>query len=926
MPDKTQPLKTSPNSVIDMLSGLFSQFVSDDDWQIKTCKQLIRDSQELMDQSFRDGTNVREIIEARSWLIDQILIRCWQRIHWPASILLVAVGGYGRGELHPYSDIDLLILSDTEADQNLQEAISPFIQFLWDIGLEVGHAVRTTQQCIELAQTDITVCTNLIESRVLAGEKHPFDTVLRAVYSDEIWPGSTFFDAKAEEQNRRHDKYNDTEYDLEPNVKSSPGALRDIHIIAWITRYYYANHSSYTSQSSLSTFVDDELFTWEELKALEDCRQFLWKVRYGLHMLARRSEDRLLFDHQRNLAEIFGYSDDDHQLAVEQFMRDYYNAVGRISALNELLLQHFEERILNAGSPRKTVALNSRFNVCNHYIEVNSEQLFELQPIVILEIFVILAENRELKGITAPTIRLLRKNLERIDDDFRRDPNNGQMFMRLLAAPYSMVTQLQRMQRYGILGQYIPEYDRIIGQMQHDLFHAYTVDAHTLLLMRFLRQFTNPSLEANFPLVNRVIKSIEKVELLFLAALFHDIAKGQGGNHSLLGEQDALEFCERIQLPKRDGKLVAWLVRQHLTMSMTAQRKDISDPDEIHKFAELVGDQSHLDHLFLLTVADINATNSELWNDWRASLMRQLYLETRRALRRGLENPADRQELIAERQASAVVLLNDKISASQCEDIWRDAGDEYFLRETAQTIAGNTEAIANHGDSREPLIVITETTNRAFDGGTQIFIYTPDQDNLFAASASALDSLNLNIQDARIITSGGNMVLNTYIVLDHEGKSLGHDPEIHHKIKQVLLRDLADANQFPELVKRHTPRQKRHFNTPTQVLVSNDEIDMHAGKSSHNGTQYTTIEVITADRPGLLARVGRVFLEHEILLHQAKIATLGERVDDVFFITDLQHQPITAADRLQRLADAIRSVLDEQNGTVSHISPSAKTS
>ena len=501
--------------------------------------------------------------------------------------------------------------------------------------------------------------------------------------------------------------------------------------------------------------------------------------------------------------------------------------------------------------------------------------------------------------------------------------------MRLLRAPYSMVTQLQRMQRYGILGLYIPEYGRIIGQMQHDLFHTYTVDAHTLLLMRFLRQFTNPALEAKFPLVNRVIKSIEQVELLFLAGLFHDIAKGQGGNHSLLGERDALEFCERIQLSKRDGKLVAWLVRQHLTMSMTAQRKDISDPDEIHAFAALVGDQHHLDHLFLLTVADINATNAELWNDWRASLMRQLYLETRRALRRGLENPTDKHELIAERQAAAITLLNGKISAEKCLDIWNNAGDEYFLRETAQTIAGHTEAIANHGESREPLIVINETTNRNFDGGTQIFIYTANQDNLFAASASALDSLNLNIHDARIITSGRNMVLNTYIVLDHEGKSLGDAPDIHEKIKQLLLQDLADPHQFPALVKRHTPRQKRHFNTPTQVLLSNDDADLPAVNTgqtsdqpanqpshqttSHNDLRYTLMEVITADRPGLLAKVGRVFVEQGILLHKAKIATLGERVDDIFFITNIRHKPITEPGALEALSGAIRLALDEPN-------------
>jgi [protein-PII] uridylyltransferase len=462
--------------------------------------------------------------------------------------------------------------------------------------------------------------------------------------------------------------------------------------------------------------------------------------------------------------------------------------------------------------------------------------------------------------------------------------------------------------------------------MQHDLFHTYTVDAHTLLLMRFIRHFFDPVQDAQFPLVNHVVHSIEKIELLYLAALFHDISKGQGGNHSLLGEQEALGFCKRIQLSSQDGKLVAWLVRQHLTMSMTAQRKDISDPDEIHQFAELVADQNHLDHLFLLTVADINATNAELWNDWRASLMRQLYLETSRALRRGLEDPVDRQELITERQINAIALLDGKVDAQRCRDIWDNAGDEYFLRETAETIADHTKAIANHGDNTEPLIVISETTHREFDGGTQIFIYTQDQDNLFAASASALDSVNLSIHDARIITSGNNMVLNTYIVLDSEGKSLGDDPQIYQKIKQALLRDLSDPKQFPDLVKRHTPRQKRHFNTPTQVTLSNADTKPHADEPIQSTAQYTSMALITADRPGLLARVGRVFVEQGILLHKAQIATLGERVDDVFFITDIHHQPITTPEHLQNLSDAIRSALDKQNGTAQKPKSSATPS
>jgi [protein-PII] uridylyltransferase len=425
-------------------------------------------------------------------------------------------------------------------------------------------------------------------------------------------------------------------------------------------------------------------------------QQFLWKLRYGLHYLEGRCEDRLLFDKQRELAGLFGYHDDERSLGVEKLMQQYYRAVANLRELNDVLLQHLDEVILRADERDNIKPLNNRFQIHNDYIEVVANNVFKRAPFALLEIFVLMAQNPQIKGIRAATIRLIRDHRRLIDDEFRNDIRAVTLFMELLRSPHQMTLQLRRMSRYGILGRYLPEFGQITGQMQHDLFHIYTVDAHTLQVVENMRRFLEPEAEENFPVASQIAHNLPKIDLLYIAGLYHDIAKGRGGDHSTLGMIDAQNFCKRHRLSQWDANLVSWLVEKHLLMSMTAQRKDISDPDVIREFAETVGDKLHLDYLFTMTVADICATNPELWNSWRASLLRQLYYNTRRALRTGLENIVDREERIADKKSSALDRLADStLTEQQIETIWANADDEYFVRESADNIAWHTEAIAS---------------------------------------------------------------------------------------------------------------------------------------------------------------------------------------------------------------------------------------
>lgn len=857
---------------------------------IPAFKKAIRQAREVLDGRFKSGREIRRLIEDRAWFVDNILQQAWDQFDWSedADIALLAVGGYGRGELHPYSDIDLLILLDSADHDVFRDSIERFLTLLWDIGLEVGQSVRSVDECVTEARADLTVITNLMESRTIAGPERLRQRMLAVTSTREMWPSKEFFLAKRAEQKNRHHKYFDTEYNLEPNVKGSPGGLRDIQTILWVARRQYGT-------LNLHALADEGFLLESENALLASSQEFLWKVRYALHMLAGRSEDRLLFDYQTGIARLLGYEDSDAKLAIERFMQKYYRVVMSIAQLSDLIIQHFEEVILADDEGTVTETINSRFQLHDGYIEATHPNVFIRTPFAMLEIFVLMAQRPEIKGVRADTIRLLREHRYLINDEFRNDIRNTSLFIELFKCEIGIHRNLRRMNRYGILGLYLPEFGHIVGQMQHDLFHIYTVDAHTLNLIKHLRKLQYTQVSEKFPLASKLMARLPKPELIYLAGLYHDIGKGRGGDHSELGAVDAEAFGVRHRLPQWDTQLIVWLVQNHLVMSTTAQRKDLSDPQVIHDFAQFVGDEVHLDYLYVLTIADINATNPTLWNSWRASLLRQLYTETKRALKRGLENPVDREEQIRGTQSAALdILVRSGTDPDDVEQLWSQLGDDYFLRHTAGDVAWHSDAILQQPADGGPLVLIKETTQREFEGGTQIFIYAPDQHDFFAVTVAAMDQLNLNIHDARVITSTSQFTLDTYIVLDSEGGSIGDNPERIKAIREGLAEALRNPDDYPTIIKRRVPRQLKHFAFAPVVTISNDA-----------QRPVTVLELSAPDRPGLLARLGKIFLEFDLSLQNAKIATLGERVEDVFFLTDENHQPLSDPQLCKRLQDEI---------------------
>ncbi len=843
----------------------------------KTIKAYLKESRKIMAEAFSKEEPIENLLTKQSQITDEVIHQLWNTLTWEGdqNICLIAVGGYGRGELHPYSDIDLLCLVSEQTRTDNNEKIQAFFTALWDAGLEVGHSVRTLNECITLAKEDITVITNMMECRFLFGDHALFVLLKDEIAPNKIWSPKEFFEGKRLEQKERHKKHNNTEYNLEPNVKTSPGGLRDIQTIIWIAKRFY-------TVDTLHDLVQIGVFTEEEYNLLNTSQNFLSQVRYALHLIIGRDDNRLLFDYQRQVAEKFGFTDSNIQLAVEQLMKRYYRVALTVSELNDLFLQHFEELLMEPIDPKKITPLNEHFQIRNHFIEAMHPNIFSENPACLLEVFILIANHPEIEGIRASTIRLIRDHRYLIDDQFRQNKHIKDLFIQLLRSPYRLFTQLRRMKRYGILGRYIPAFGKIIGQMQFDLFHIYTVDAHTLLVVRNMRFFQLPDQKKFFPLAAQVIQQLPKIEILYLAGLFHDIAKGRGGDHSTIGADEAKIFCLDHGLSEYDAQLVSWLVKNHLFMSITAQKKDISDPQTINEFAQHIGDLVHLDYLYVLTVADIYATNTNLWNNWRASLLSELYFATKRAIRRGLGNPINKQGWINESRTQALSLLS--LAGYEEDDIhplWRVMGEDYFTREKPDDIAWHAKAILEHPLDSSPLILIKEAKMYGVEGGTQIFIYTQDQPNLFAVTVCALDQLGLTIIDARIMTSNTNFSLDTYVVLERDGNPIGHNLNRIEEIKKALSHILTQPYQLPEVVQRRMPRQLRQFNVATIVTISNDR-----------ATPRTVIEIRALDRPGLLARIGCIFAKFKLSVHNARIATLGECAEDVFFVTDENKQPL----------------------------------
>ena len=870
--------------------------ISNDRSPVSAARQLLRESYDADADAFREGADVRALVRSRADTVDTVLRLIWNRYPFARSedIALIAVGGYGRGELHPHSDIDLLILTREGMAPEWQDDLGAFITLLWDLKLDIGHSVRSMDESISAAREDISILTNLLETRTIAGPDSLRQALSEQAYSDEVSSDKAYFVAKREEQQQRHNKYGDTEYNLEPNVKGSPGALRDIQTIGWITK----RHFGLKSIADLTRF---SILTEEEHQILHEGETFLWRLRYGLQLIADRNENRLLFDHQRALAQMLGYQDQDKRLGVELMMQQYYRTVLALAEITDVLLQYYDEAIIGSGTEDEIRPLNKRFQMRNLYIEAINNQVFAYAPYAIMEIFVLMAQHPEIKGIRATTIRSLRAHRHLIDDAFRNDLAVTTLFMELMRTPHALDQTLSAMKKYNVLGRYLPEFGQIIGQMQHDLFHIYTVDAHTMRVIRNMVRLTGTEAQSEYPLASRLIHRLPKLDTLYIAGLYHDVAKGRGGDHSELGAIDAEAFCQRHHLSERDTQLISWLVENHLFMSMTAQRKDISDPDIIQAFARAMPSQTHLDYLYILTVCDISATNPKLWNTWRASLLRQLYIEAKRALRRGIDTPVDRQAWIdATREEAREILRAQNMTDEQVDKIWDTVDEEYFLQDSTVDIAWQTAAIIRHGDNPDPLVLIRDTRGGPTDGYSQIIIYMKDRVALFAATTAVLEQLNLNIVDARINSSEGPYSISSYVVLDEQGQPLGVDPARKERVRKRLIEELDDPEDYPDIIHRRTPRQLKHFAFPTEVTFSNDTIN-----------QRTVMEVITPDRPGLLARIGQVLLEHRVRLTNAKIATLGERVEDVFFITDEHGNPLSDPNVCQALQQHMSKMLDD---------------
>ncbi|MHC8440941.1 MAG: [protein-PII] uridylyltransferase [Candidatus Eutrophobiaceae bacterium] len=830
---------------------------------LKWMKEYVTSIKEQVQRGYDEKLPMRSLISLRTEHVDQLLIRLWSILAADTGACLVAVGGYGRGELHPHSDIDLMILSkEKRPGSSLRRRIQRFLALLWDAGMDVGHSVRHFADCRAQAKKDITVFTNLLEARLLCGNPDLYRRVIGLTAPGELWSVENFFVAKCSEQRERHERFSDTSHNVEPHLKEGPGGLRDIQMIGWVAKRHFG-------VERLRELIDKDFLTEEEYKTLDQGRELLWRIRYGLHLLSGKKEDRLLFDYQKCIAEQFGHFGKRNR-GVEEFMKNYYQTIREMGRLNEMLLQHFSEEILEASRKEKIVSINPRFQIRNDFIETKNPDVFASNPFALMEIFLLIQQNLAIKGVRASTIRLVRKHLYLINANFRKDLRARTYFLEIIRQPRHVGHELRRMHRYGVLGAYLPVFAQIQGLMQFDLFHAYTVDEHILFVVRNMRLFSVPEERDAFPWCQEVIKKIPKLEVLYIAGLFHDIAKGRSGDHSELGARDVQRFCVDHRLSHYDTLLASWLVKNHLLMSMTAHRQDINDPEVIKNFANRVADRNHLDYLYLLTVADICATNPDLWNSWKASLIDQLYHQTLLVLRRGMEKPLHKLKRVAENRTAAITMLKvDAEHEKTIRQFWKTLRTDYFLRHSSEELAWHAGAIVFEKESL-PVVRAQRETSK---GWSQILVYTRDAPRVFTVTALAMERLRLNVLDARIIISKTGYTLNTYVVLESNGEPLRNEQrcaDVCSLIVRELRRDkpLRSPQAF-----RSKDRKLANFQIATDISFAEDAKN-----------ERVIMELITLDRVGVLSRVGHAMDECRVKLTGAKISTYGERVEDIFFI------------------------------------------
>ncbi len=821
--------------------------------EIASLRDSLRSDRLALEQDFLRHGKAPRLLSAHSKLIDQYLRRVWQQLAMPEQTALVAVGGYGRGELYPKSDIDLLILLDADPDEALQQKLHRLIGVLWDIGLEVGHSIRTVAQCLS-ESADITVQTNLLEARLLTGNAALFGELHDAV-QQHLDPRK-FFLAKLHEQQQRHARFIDADFNLEPNLKESPGGLRDLQTITWIS------HAAGLG-TRWTELAQAGLISIAEARQIARHDGLLQTLRTRLHYLAKRREDRLIFDFQTPLAEQMGIAASANRRASEHLMQRYYQTRLAVRQFNTILLQHLHDYLFRETPPQH--ALNDRFRVIGTLLEIRSENLFEHFPAAIFELFLLMQRHPELADLSAKTLRALWRAQHRIDAAFRRDPLNRERFMEILRQPRGVLHALRRMNQYGILGRYLPAFGRIVGQMQHDLFHVYTVDEHILMVVRNLRRFALPEYAHEIPLCSKLMSEFARPEVLYVAGLFHDIAKGRGGDHSQLGKKDARAFCVQHQLGSDDTHLVVWLVEQHLTLSATAQKQDLSDPEVISAFAGKIKNDRYLVALYLLTVADVRGTSPKVWNAWKAKLMEDLFHLTRRYLRDG--KIADRLGEI--RRESADTLNLYALSGDSYQLLWAQLDDSYFLDHEAQEIAWHTRLLAFKVNTATP--IVKARLSRVGEG-LQVLVYCRDQRGLFARICDFFARMNYTIVEAKIHTSQHGYALNSFQIMEATRGNTAYR-DIMNYIEFELAQQIALSKPIAIAATGRVNRQLKHFPINTKVNIERGSRGLFV------------LSLIAGDRPGLLARIAHILDQHDIRLHRAKINTLGSRAEDVFWIS-----------------------------------------
>ncbi len=798
-------------------------------------------------------------------LVDHTLIQLWEAHALPKAASLVAVGGYGRGELFPHSDVDVLLLMPVSPSITGYDSLAPnverFISACWDIGLEIGSSVRSVEECSEEAQRDVTVQTALLEARFICGSRARFDELQQSTF--EHMDVAAFVTAKMLEMRQRHTKYEDTPYALEPNCKESPGGLRDLQVVLWLARAARLGKNWHE-------LARNGLLTPFEARQLQRNEGTLKLIRTRLHQIAGRREDRLVFDLQTAVAESFGYENTKALRASEVLMRRYYWAAKAVTQLNQILILNIEERVHGQqDAPMRPI--NARFMDRGGFLEVVSDDLYQRDPHAILATFLTLQEDNTLKGLSARTLRALYNARNVMDGAFRKDPANHEAFMAILRQPQGQTRVMRLLNQTSVLGRYLWVFRRIVGQMQHDLFHVYTVDQHILMVVRNMRRFFIPEHAHEYPFCTQLASEWDKPWLLYVAALFHDVAKGRGGDHSVLGGAEVRRFCREHGIKGEDARLIEFLVAEHLTMSRVAQKEDLSDPDVIQAFARRVGNERTLTGLYLLTVADIRGTSPKVWNAWKGKLLEDLYKLTLRALggaRPHMDAEIEARKLQA-RQTLALYYMPQGIETA----LWKTLDVSYFARHDAADIAWHTRMLWRHVQTDKPVVAARLSP---VGEGLQVLVYSPDRADLFARICGYFDKAGFSIQDARIHTSSSGYAVDTFQILAGDNMVFEgvHYRDLIALVENQLAQAVASDKPLHEPSRARLSRRVKSFPVKPRVSLRPDE-----------RAQRWLLSVSASDRSGLLYVIARTLAHHHVNVQLAKVSTLGERVEDTFLVT-----------------------------------------